>query len=88
MLYTLLCGHLVMYSNYFETVSTVTNQNHFQVAFNTVLLYDYYYIMVAIICAMPGFYSSFVNHLFLVIRCCTFKCMHVLHVYMLHAWKP
>ena len=32
---------LVMYSNYFETVSTVTNQTHFQVAmfaFNIVLL--------------------------------------------------
>ena len=39
---------LVMDSNYFETVSTVTNQTHFQVAmfaFNTVLLYDYYYII-------------------------------------------
>ena len=38
---------LVTYSNYFERVSTVTNQTHFQVAmfaFNTVLLYDYYYI--------------------------------------------
>ena len=48
MLYTLLCGPLAMYSNYFETVSTVTNQTHFQVAifaFDTVLLYDYYYIM-------------------------------------------
>ena len=36
---------LVTYSNYFETVSTVTNQTHFQVdmfAFNTVLLHDYY----------------------------------------------
>ena len=35
---------LVMHSNYFETVSTVTNQTHFKVAmfaFNTVLLYDY-----------------------------------------------
>ena len=37
---------LVMDSNYFETVSTVMNQTHFQVAmlaFNTVLLYDHYY---------------------------------------------
>ena len=43
---------LVMYSNYFETVSAVTNQTHFQVAmlaFNTVLLYDYYYIMHGVI---------------------------------------
>ena len=34
------------YSNYFEKVSTVMNQTHFQVAmfaFNTVLLYDDYY---------------------------------------------
>ena len=48
---------LVTYSNYFETVSTVTNQTHFQVAifaFNTVLLYDYYYIIHGIICAAPG----------------------------------
>ena len=48
-----------MYSNYFETVSTVTKQTHFQVAmfvFNTVLLYyDYYYIIHGIICAAPGF---------------------------------
>ena len=39
---------LVTYSNYFETVSTVMNQTHFQVvmfAFNTVLLYDYYHII-------------------------------------------
>ena len=39
---------LVAYSNYFETVSTMMNQTHFQVAmfaFNTVLLYDYYYII-------------------------------------------
>ena len=43
---------LVTYSNYFKTVSTVTNQTHFQVAmfaFNTVLLYDYCYIMHGII---------------------------------------
>ena len=41
---------LVAYSNYFERVSTVTNQAHFQVAmsvFNTVLLYDDYYIIVS-----------------------------------------
>ena len=49
-----------MYSNYFNTVSTVTNQTHFQVAmfaFNTVLLLYYlcYYIMHGIICAAPGF---------------------------------
>ena len=34
---------LVTYSKYFETISIVTNQTHFQVAmfaFNTVLLYD------------------------------------------------
>ena len=48
-------------SNYFETVSTVMNQTHFQVAmfaFNTVLLYDYYYnysYVHGIICAAPGF---------------------------------
>ena len=45
-----------MDSNYFETVSTVTKQTHFQVAmftFNTVLLYDYYYIIQSI-CAAPG----------------------------------
>ena len=49
---------LVMDSNYFETVSTVTNQTHLQVAmfaFNTVLLYNYYYIIQGIICAAPGF---------------------------------
>ena len=50
---------LVMDFNYFETVSTVTNQTHFQVAmlaFNTVLLYgDYYYTIQGIICAAPGF---------------------------------
>ena len=50
---------LVAYSNYFETVSTVTNQTHFQVAifpFNTVLLYSYdYYIIHGIIFAAPGF---------------------------------
>ena len=49
---------LVMDSNYFETVSTVTNQTHLQVAmfaFNTVLLYNYYYILHGIICAAPGF---------------------------------
>ena len=42
---------LVKYSNYFKTVSTVTNQIHFQVVkftFNTVLLYDYYYIIHSI----------------------------------------
>ena len=49
---------LVTDSNYFETVSIVTNQTHFQVAmfaFNTVLQYDYYYIIHGIICAAPGF---------------------------------
>ena len=50
---------LVTDSNYFKTVSTVTNQTHFQVAmfvFNTVLLYDdYYYIIQGVICATPGF---------------------------------
>ena len=49
---------LVTYSNYFETVSTVTNQTHFQVAMfalNTVLPYDYYYIIHGTICAAPGF---------------------------------
>ena len=50
---------LVTYSNYFERVSTMTNQTHFQVAmfaFNTVLLYDdYYNIIQGIICAAPGF---------------------------------
>ena len=49
---------LVTYSNYFKIVSTVTNQNRFQVvmfSFNTVLLHDYYYIIHGIICAAPGF---------------------------------
>ena len=49
---------LVLCSNYFETVCTVMNQTHFQVAmfaFNTVLLYDYYYIIHGIICTVPGF---------------------------------
>ena len=48
MLYTFAMWPLVTYSNYFETVSTVTNQTHFQVAmfaFNTVWLHDdYYYV--------------------------------------------
>ena len=43
---------LVTDFNYFELVSTVMNQTHFQVAmftFNTVLLYDdYYYIIQGI----------------------------------------
>ena len=39
---------LVTYPNYFETVSTVINQTHFQVA----------YCMVAIICAASGFEIS------------------------------
>ena len=41
---------LVTYSNYFERASTVMNQTHFQVAmfaFNTVLLYDGYYYIIA-----------------------------------------
>ena len=51
---------LVMYSNYFVTVSTVTNQIHFQVAmfaFTTALLLYYlcYYIIHGIIFAAPGF---------------------------------
>ena len=50
---------LAMYSNYFATVSTVTNQTHFQVAmfaFNIALLYDYYCIMYGSYnCAAPGF---------------------------------
>ena len=47
---------LVTDSNYFKTVSTVTNQTHFQVAmfvFITVLLHDD--IIQGIICAAPGF---------------------------------
>ena len=43
---------LITYSNYFKTVSTVMNQTHFQVAmlaFNTILLYDYYYIIATYI---------------------------------------
>ena len=43
---------LVTDFNYFESVSTVMNQSHFQVVmftFNTVLLYDdYYYIIQGI----------------------------------------
>ena len=47
---------LVTYSNYLETVSTVTNQTHFQVAmfaFNTVIITILY--IHGIICAAPGF---------------------------------
>ena len=39
---------LLTHSNYFKTVSNVTNQTHFQVAmfaFNTVLLYDELYMV-------------------------------------------
>ena len=51
---------LVTYSNYFERVSPVTNQTHFQVVmfvFNIVLLLYYlcYYIINGIIYAAPGF---------------------------------
>ena len=66
---------LVMYSNYFETVSTVMNQTHFQVtmfAFNTVLLYDDYYI----ICTWYNMCSAW----FLDVRISTFfgNCYNIL----------